>query len=203
MDRNFYDRMIRSFYAHKMNKNFDLAKGCLELLTERLVEDEEEIAELDSSDSQHSEENVFLEQIREKLKDIQLNFPDFFPNTELEKDLEDQEEIDMVTAYVLDRAQSKVDMSMLLDYLSPLDSDFIKFNVLLPVLSNKDSGLITSKVFASILMAGYNIDREDLNSMVLQLTEALSFEAFVYKVGMNLQEQGHDNLSIIGQLSRL
>lgn len=203
MDRNFYDRMIRSFYAHKMNKNFDLAKGCLELLTERLVEDEEEIAELDSSDSQHSEENVFLEQIRIKLKDIQLNFPDLFPNTELEKDLEDQEEIDMVTAYVLDRAQSKVDMSMLLDYLSPLDSDFIKFNVLLPVLSSKDSGLITSQVFASILMAGYNIDKEDLSSIVIQLIEKLSLEMFIYDRGMNLQGQGHDDFYIVGQLSRL
>ncbi len=97
MDRNFYDRMIRSFYAHKMSKNYDLAKGCLELLTERLVEDEEEIAELNSPDNQHSEENIFLEQIREKLKDIQLNFPDLFPNAELEKDLEDQDgELDIM-----------------------------------------------------------------------------------------------------------
>ncbi|MGB3103669.1 hypothetical protein [Sphingobacterium siyangense] len=97
MDRNFYDRMIRSFYAHKMSKNYDLAIGCIELLTERLVEDEKEIAELDSSDNQHSEENIFLEQIREKLKDIQLNFPDLFPNTEPEKDIEDQDgELDMM-----------------------------------------------------------------------------------------------------------
>ncbi|GEM_PF-3335077 len=203
MDRNFYDRMIRSFYAHKMNKNYDLAKGCLELLTERLVEDEEEIAELHSSDNQYSEVNVFLEQIREKMKAIQLNFPDLFPNTDVKNDLEDHGEIDMVTAYVLDRAQSKVDMSMLLDYLSPLDSGFIKFNVLLPVLTSKDSGLITSHVFASILMAGYNIDKEDLSSIVIRLTEELSLEMFIYQMGMNLQEQGNDDFYIVGQLSRL
>jgi hypothetical protein len=203
MDRNFYDRMIRSFYAHKMNKNYDLAIGCLELLNERLVEDEKEIAEQDNSDNHYSEENVLLQQIREKLKDIQLNFPDLFPNTEPEKDLEDQDEIDMVTAYVLDRAQSKVDMSMLLDYLSPLNSDFIKFNVLLPVLSSKDSGLITSQVFASILMAGYNIDKEDLSSIITRLTKELSLEMFIYNMGMNLQEQGHDDFYIVGQLSRL
>ena len=115
------------------------------------------------------------------------------------------EELNLVTDYILKSAKKRFDYKDFKVNLPPYDEDFIDYNILSEIIEGKTLGEsnedIASKIFSTILLSGFMIERDDIIKMISQKEKELGLEIVATRVAMeSLQKGAHPSL-VIQQLS--
>jgi hypothetical protein len=117
------------------------------------------------------------------------------------------EELNLVTDYLLKSAKTRFDYKSFKKDLKPLDKDFIDYNILLEIIGSKtideSNQIISAKILSEFLISGLMVERDDIDEMVAEKIEELGLEILASKIAMDSLQKGvHPNL-VIQQISQL
>jgi len=111
----------------------------------------------------------------------------------MENDLDQfsDEELNLVTDYLLKSAKTRFDYNALKNELEPFDEDFIDYNILLEIIGGKtideSNQVISAKIVSKFLMSGLMVEKE----------KELALEIIASKIAMDsLQKGTHSTLAI-------
>lgn len=117
------------------------------------------------------------------------------------------EELNLVTDYLLKSAKTRFDYKAFRKELEPLDKDFIDYNILLEIIGSKTvdepNKNISAKMLSKFFMSGLMVEKEDLDQMVDEKEKELALEILASKIAMDSLQNGvHTNL-VVQQISQL
>lgn len=117
------------------------------------------------------------------------------------------EELDAVTDYILESAKTRFDYPSFLTEFTDADENFVDEEFLLPLIAAKAFGETTpeiaEKIFESFEMAGYDIEMNDLISLIEKKSKELGLEILAFKVAADSLQQGAHPTAVVHQISQL
>lgn len=118
-----------------------------------------------------------------------------------------EDELDLVTDYLLRSAKTRFNYSDLLQDFPGADNHFVDEEFILPVLAGKANGEdeheIADSLLGSLLEFGYQIDPPDLVKMIADLAKDLGKEILAFQVAVDSLQEGAAPEQVIDQLSHI
>ncbi|SFH79504.1 hypothetical protein [Halpernia frigidisoli] len=152
-----------------------------------------------------TEEN-FLEELDDELETEDED--DYFDEEE-ESEFSDisDEELDLVTDFILESAKTRFNYSDFLESLLPMDKDFVNNDIILAIIAEKAFGVETTEIAENILFACeeavYEMDEEDLEKIIDKKSKELGAELLAFKIASDSLQQGANPVNVVQQISQL
>jgi len=133
----------------------------------------------------------------------------FLINKTMENDLDQfsNEELNLVTEYLLNSAKIRFDYEAFKNKLEPFEQNFIDYNILLEIITGKAVGesnlLISAKLLSKFLVSGYMVSKEDVIEMINQKEKELGLEIMASKIAMDSLQKGVHPTLVVQQISSL
>jgi CheY-specific phosphatase CheX len=117
------------------------------------------------------------------------------------------EELNLVTDYLLKSAKTRFDYKLFKKDLKPLDKDFIDHNILLEIIGSKtideSNQMISEKILSEFLISGLMVEQDDIDEMVAEKIKELGLEILASKIAMDSLQKGVHPTLVIQQISQL
>ena len=117
------------------------------------------------------------------------------------------EELNLVTDYLLQSAKKRFNYRELRKELSHFDEEFIDYNILLEIISgktlNESNQVISARILSKFLISGYMVENEEIEKMVNQKEKELGMEILCSKIAMDSLQNGAHPTTVIQQISQL
>ena len=117
------------------------------------------------------------------------------------------EELNLVTDYLLKSAKTRFDYKLFKKDLKPLDKDFIDHNILLEIIGSKtideSNQMISEKILSEFLISGLMAEQDDIDEMVAEKIKELGLEILASKIAMDSLQKGVHPTLVIQQISQL
>ena len=117
------------------------------------------------------------------------------------------EELDLVTKFLLKSAKKRFDYESFKNNLAHFDEDFIDYNILLEIIVGKtideSNEHISAKLLSKFLLSGYMINKEDIIEMINQKEKELGLEILASKIAMDSLQNGTHPTLVVQQISKL
>lgn len=117
------------------------------------------------------------------------------------------EELDLVTDYILESAKTRFDFAAFVEDFPIEEDGFVEEEFLLPLIAAKAFGEsdaeIAAKMVSSLSDYGYEIEMEDIINLISQKAKELGPEILAFKIAADSLQQGANPLAVIQQISQL
>ena len=117
------------------------------------------------------------------------------------------EELDIVTDFILNSAKTRFDYPQFITSFPSLDEDFIDVNILMPIIVGEavgdDPELTAAKMLSHFILAGFSVDRTGLVEMVKTMAKELGREVLAFKIASDSLQQGAHPEDVVQQISQI
>lgn len=117
------------------------------------------------------------------------------------------EELDIVTDFILNSAKTRFDYPQFRTSFPSLDEDFIDVNILMPIIVGEavgdDPELTAAKMLSHFILAGFSVDRTGLVEIVKTMAKELGREVLAFKIASDSLQQGAHPEDVVQQISQI
>lgn len=117
------------------------------------------------------------------------------------------DELDIVTDFILNSAKTRFDYPQFLTFFPGLDEDFIDGNILMPIIVGEavgdDSELTAAKMLSHFIFAGFSVDRKELVEMVKTKVKEMGLEVLAFRIASDSLQQGAHPEDVVRQISKI